>query len=82
MGLVAGLDELAFRLCREYSCQTVALSGGVMHNMTIARRLPCALEEHGLRVLTHKLLPPGDRCVSLGQAFYGSLVLATSSERT
>lgn len=82
MGLVAGLDELAFRLCREYSCQTVALSGGVMHNMTIARRLPRALEERGLRVLTHKLLPPGDGCVSLGQAFYGSLVLTTSSERT
>lgn len=81
LGLIAGLDELAARLCFEHSCQTVALSGGVMHNATIARRLPVALQARGLQVLEHKLLPPGDGCLSLGQAFYGNLILETSSEQ-
>jgi hydrogenase maturation protein HypF len=81
LGLIAGLEELTVRLCREHSCRTVALSGGVMHNATIARRLPRNLQAAGLRVLEHKLLPPGDGCLSLGQAFYGNLILETPSEQ-
>ena len=37
--------------------------------------LPRALREKGLTPLTHTQLPPGDACISLGQAAYGLRVL-------
>jgi len=53
----------------------VALSGGVMQNLTFAQELPAALAERGLIPLTHKLLSPNDGCISLGQAAYGQRML-------
>lgn len=46
---------------------TVALSGGVFQNAIIFSRLVEALKGLGFEVLTHKLLPPNDACISLGQ---------------
>ncbi|MGQ9455569.1 MAG: carbamoyltransferase HypF [Armatimonadota bacterium] len=46
---------------------TVALSGGVFQNAIILSRLVEALSGSGFEVLTHKLLPPNDACISLGQ---------------
>ncbi len=45
----------------------VALSGGVFQNVLILRRLRESLERSGFRVLTHRLTPPNDGCISLGQ---------------
>jgi hydrogenase maturation protein HypF len=75
LGLMDGLVRLCVRLAKQCSCTTVALSGGVMQNLTIARRLPGLLEEHGLQVLTHQALPPNDACIALGQAAYGRLAM-------
>ena len=52
------------------------LNSGVMQNLTFAQELPAALAERGLIPLTHKLLPPNDGCISLGQAAYGQRMLA------
>jgi len=75
LGLIDGLARLCVLLAEKYSCRTVALSGGVMQNLTLAAGLPQALDAHGLTVLTHRELPPNDACISLGQAAYGQLVL-------
>ncbi len=45
----------------------VALSGGVFQNALILRQLYGSLEKRGFQVLTHKLTPPNDGCISLGQ---------------
>ncbi len=47
--------------------ELVALSGGVMQNALLFSRLKQTLEERGFTVLTHKLTPPNDGCISLGQ---------------
>lgn len=75
LGLIDGLARLCVFLAEKCSCRTVALSGGVMQNLTLAAGLPRALDARGLTVLTHRELPPNDACISLGQAAYGQLVL-------
>ncbi|MFW5722466.1 MAG: hypothetical protein ACOCWT_04120 [Desulfohalobiaceae bacterium] len=78
LGLVQGLSELALAMSRRSTIQAVALSGGVLQNMTVSRELPRALSALGLTPLVHRELPPGDACISLGQAVYGRLVLERS----
>jgi hydrogenase maturation protein HypF len=45
----------------------VALSGGVFQNGLILQNLYNSLEKRGFQVLTHRLTPPNDGCISLGQ---------------
>ncbi|MGE4264090.1 MAG: carbamoyltransferase HypF [Desulfovibrio sp.] len=73
--LIIGLADMARRLAKKHGLEHVALSGGVMQNLTFAQELPAALAERGLIPLTHKLLPPNDGCISLGQAAYGQRML-------
>lgn len=75
LGLMHGLVHLARTLARAQGCATVALSGGVLHNHTLSTGLPRLLREHGIQPLTHRQLPPGDGCISLGQAAYGLLAV-------
>jgi hydrogenase maturation protein HypF len=46
----------------------VALSGGVFQNMTLLERLLPLLQKAGFTVYTHRLVPPNDGGLSLGQA--------------
>ncbi len=46
----------------------VALSGGVFQNLYLLERAVRLLRQTGFRVLTHKLVPPNDGGISLGQA--------------
>ena len=73
LGLMNGLAALCAELARETGCTHVGLSGGVMHNLTLATELPRRLRDQGLTALTHRQLPPSDACISLGQAAYGRL---------
>lgn len=75
LGLTEGLAELALSGARRCGVRTVALSGGVFHNRTIALLLPEALARRGLVPLTHHALPPGDGGLSYGQAAWASHVL-------
>ena len=47
---------------------TVVLSGGSCQNLRLAESLRRRLEHEGLRVLSHRLVPPNDGGVSYGQA--------------
>ncbi len=73
-GLVLGLADMASTLAEILGIASVALSGGVMQNLTLANELPAALLERGLEPLTHSQTPPNDACISLGQAFWALLV--------
>lgn len=68
LGLVRGLADMAAALAAATGLAHVALSGGAMLNRTLATLLPRALRARGLRPLVHRALPPGDGCISLGQA--------------
>ncbi|WP_316896474.1 carbamoyltransferase HypF [Pseudodesulfovibrio indicus] len=71
LGLMAGLTEMAFSFSMLLDIHHVALSGGVMQNLTLAAELPLALQGAGLVPLVHTQLPPNDGCISLGQAAWG-----------
>ena len=64
-------------LLRESSgLSEVALSGGVFQNVSLLERLLALLSEAGFTVYTHRLVPPNDGGLSLGQA----IVAAANSD--
>ncbi len=48
---------------------TVAISGGCWQNRILREQFPRLLREEGFDVLTHRLAPPNDGGLSLGQAY-------------
>jgi hydrogenase maturation protein HypF len=52
---------------RRYHIDTAALSGGVFQNVTLLEAAKQGLEESGFIVLTHRLVPPNDGGLALGQ---------------
>ncbi|WP_320169200.1 carbamoyltransferase HypF [Maridesulfovibrio sp.] len=74
-GLINGLADCACLAAGRTGVKSVGLSGGVMQNLTIAIELPQVLVERGLKPLVHRVLPPNDGCISLGQAVYGQFLL-------
>jgi hydrogenase maturation protein HypF len=59
--------DTADRLREATGIERVALSGGVFQNVLLLRLARAALESRGLRVLTHRLVPPNDGGLALGQ---------------
>jgi hydrogenase maturation protein HypF len=60
--------ETADRLGRSSGIERVALSGGVFQNVLLVRLARARLERLGMQVLTHRLVPPNDGGLALGQA--------------
>lgn len=58
---------------------TVALSGGCMHNRRLARLLRVGLEEEGFQVFMHRQVSPGDGGLSYGQAAVAAARLSARS---
>ena len=52
--------------------RTVVLSGGSFQNLRLLSSTRERLEQHGFRVLTHRLVPPNDGGISFGQAAVGA----------
>ncbi len=73
-GLVRLFADLCRRLSAERGIATVALSGGVFQNLWLLRQLSAELQDAGLRVLLHRLVPCNDGGIALGQ-------LAVAAER-
>ncbi|MDZ7392781.1 MAG: carbamoyltransferase HypF [candidate division KSB1 bacterium] len=73
-GLCVALAKVCVRLREQTGLQTVALSGGCFQNVYLSTVLPRMLTAAGFEVLVHRLLPPNDGCISLGQAVVASQV--------
>ncbi len=56
---------------KQINISIVALSGGVFQNRLLLELTAGLLEQAGLRVLTHSLVPPNDGGIALGQTVYG-----------
>ncbi len=65
--LVEGLTQMCLILRERTGLNLTALSGGVFQNGLLLTRLKARLEQQGFEVLTHKLVPPNDGGISLGQ---------------
>ncbi len=67
-----GVASMVREVCRRLRAQTglneVALSGGVFQNVTLLEKVVALLEGDGFMVYTHRLVPPNDAGISLGQA--------------
>jgi hydrogenase maturation protein HypF len=72
-GLAAMVRDVCLSLREEMGLDEVALSGGVFQNVTLLGRATLLLREAGFTVYTHRLVPPNDACISLGQAVVASV---------
>ena len=65
---VAGvIAETAIRIREATGIDRVALSGGVFQNVLLLAMVQAKLAGEGLTVLTHRLIPPNDGGLALGQ---------------
>ncbi|MFJ5775249.1 carbamoyltransferase HypF [Streptomyces sp. NPDC093094] len=66
-----GVAALVHRMCglarERHGLDTVALTGGVFANTLLSSACAAALREDGFTVLRHRLVPPGDGGLALGQ---------------
>lgn len=62
------LTAMAKVLREETGINRAALSGGCFQNRLLLRGCREALEAAGFETLTHRIVPPNDGCISLGQA--------------
>jgi hydrogenase maturation protein HypF len=66
---IAGITaEMCQLIAKDSKIKRVALSGGVFQNRLLLKLTIAALQKEGFGVLTHRLVPPNDGGVSLGQA--------------
>jgi hydrogenase maturation protein HypF len=70
--LAEGTVEAATRVAGDHGLDTAALSGGVFQNARLTELVAGGLRRAGLRVLVHRLVPPNDGGLSLGQAAIAS----------
>jgi hydrogenase maturation protein HypF len=77
--LVAGL---AAALRARTGLSTVALSGGVFLNVVLTSLCVQRLQDNGFRVLRHRLVPPSDAGLALGQIAIAARIRASSASPT
>ena len=75
LAMAAGLRAVCENLRAETGLETVALSGGVFQNALLLTEAVATLTKAGFRVLHHRLVPPNDGGISLGQAAIASAKL-------
>lgn len=72
--LAAMFTEVLVKAREDTGLNKVVLSGGVFHNQFLLARILDTLQQQGMEVYYHQLLPPGDGGISLGQAMIASEV--------
>jgi len=70
-----GMADMAVQIAGDRGIRTVGISGGVAVNVHITRDMEVHLRNHGLHVIRHSKVPPGDGGVSLGQGVSASYLL-------
>jgi hydrogenase maturation protein HypF len=66
--LAAGLDAVTVQVVDRTEIRCVGLTGGVFCNERLTRRLTERLRARGLHVIRHRIVPPNDGGLALGQA--------------
>lgn len=79
-GLAQMVRDVCLRLKQETGLETVALSGGVFQNVALLGRVTSLLTASGFTVCTHRLVPPNDAGISLGQAVIAGVASASSGD--
>ncbi len=82
LAVVALLVDVAEQVRAERHLDVVALTGGVFQNVMLVRLACAALADAGFEVLTHRLVPPNDGGLALGQAFIAAYRSAVASSGT
>ena len=72
------IARVAVDLRAETGINRVALSGGVFQNVLVLRLARAKLAERSFEALTHRLVPPNDGGLALGQAALGGRAAARS----
>jgi hydrogenase maturation protein HypF len=67
-GLAEMVRDVCLQIRQETGLDEVALSGGVFQNVTLLGKAVPLLRKAGFDVYTHRLVPPNDGCIALGQA--------------
>ena len=65
--VAAAAAEISLRISAETGLDRVVLSGGVFQNRLLSEMIYTALTVKGLTVYTHRLVPPNDGGIALGQ---------------
>jgi hydrogenase maturation protein HypF len=60
--------EACVQIARDKGLKRIVLSGGVFQNRLLSEMIYTGLNKKGLDVYTHRLTPPNDGCIALGQA--------------
>ncbi len=66
--LAAAATAVCGEIRRDSGIKRVVLSGGVFQNRLLSEALVALLEQEGFTVFTHRLVPPNDGGLALGQA--------------
>ncbi|MEM9587294.1 MAG: carbamoyltransferase HypF [Planctomycetota bacterium] len=72
LGIVETIVEVAQKARSGRGIGRVGLTGGVFQNVLLTRLARSALRQQGFDVLTHRLVPPNDAGLSLGQLMIAS----------
>jgi hydrogenase maturation protein HypF len=68
LAVARGLASIAADTALSKGIKTVGASGGVFYNRAITVAVRREIEGNELRFVQHEILPPGDGCISTGQA--------------
>ncbi|MDX3244337.1 carbamoyltransferase HypF [Streptomyces sp. ME18-1-4] len=79
-----GVSGLVHRVCvrarERHGLDTVALTGGVFANTLLSSACAATLRDDGFTVLRHRLVPPGDGGLALGQLMVAARTASTPTD--
>ncbi len=68
------LGEAAVRIAKDVNAKYIGVSGGAAVNELLLSTIAKIVSKNNLKLLVHRLVPPGDGGLSLGQVFYASIL--------